>query len=87
VDGGPAGRQGYVVTMLTRVLVIMVMRCCNMTSSSNCPSEKAKEFDLKPHKTNVMVLSISKHAKSSHTFRQCVSSEKKLLLSEKTLFL
>ena len=53
MDGGPAGRQGYVVTMLTRVLVIMVMRCCNMTSSSNCPSEKAKEFDSKPHKTSV----------------------------------
>ena len=63
MDGGPAGRQGYVVTMLTRVLVIMVMRCCNMTSSSNCPSEKAKEFDSKPHKTNVMVLT-SEHIKA-----------------------
>ena len=56
--------QGYIVIMLTKTnLVNMVMRCCNMTSSSNCPSEKAKEFDLKPHKTNIMVLT-SEHIKA-----------------------
>ena len=56
--------QGYIVIMLTKTnLVNMVMRCCNMTSSSNCPSEKAKEFDLKPHKPNVMVLT-SEHIKA-----------------------
>ena len=32
------GDQGYIVIMLTKTnLVNMVMRCCNMTSSSNCP--------------------------------------------------
>ena len=35
--------QGYIVIMLTKTnLVNMVMRCCNMTSSSNCPSVKSR---------------------------------------------
>ena len=29
--------KGYIVIMLTKInMVNMVMRCCNMTSSSNC---------------------------------------------------
>ena len=47
--------KGYIVIMLTK-LVNMVTRCCNMTSSSNCPSVK-NNLILKLRKTNVMVVS------------------------------
>ena len=47
--------QGYIVIMLTKTnLVNMVMRCCNMTSSSNCPSVKT-DFDFKTSQNHVMV--------------------------------